>query len=417
MTPITLATQYHNMATTALNQHRDWATTIQQRLQRQQQQHRRRQLHGYAVAGDALLRDQHSGQTLINFSGNDYLGLSQHPALRAALADTGGDTGGEHAVSGAGASRLVSGNRPEHEDLEQALATLFKRDDALCFSSGFIANLSILQALAQRDDVLLLDKLSHASLIDGGRLASADLQRYRHADSNDCQQRLQASSRPGMRMIASDGVFSMDGDQAPVRQLAALAAAEQALLVIDDAHGIGVLGEQGLGLLEQEGLGQTEVPLLIGTFGKSFGLAGAFVTGDAALIDYLRNSCRGLIYSTAPPPPLLRAQLQALRLLQDESWRRERLRENIDWFVSRAKTAGIPLLPSTSAIQPLLIGANQAALQAQESLRQQGLLVVAIRPPTVPEGTARLRITLSAVHSKQQLQQLLAALSQLELPA
>ncbi len=294
---------------------------------------------------------------------------------------------------------------------------MFKRDDALCFSSGFVANLSILQALAQRDDVLLLDKLSHASLIDGGRLASADLQRYRHADSNDCQQRLQASSRPGMRMIASDGVFSMDGDQAPVRQLAALAAAEQALLVIDDAHGIGVLGEQGLGLLEQEGLGQTEVPLLIGTFGKSFGLAGAFVTGDAALIDYLRNSCRGLIYSTAPPPPVLRAQLQALRLLQDESWRRERLRENIDWFVSRAKTAGIPLLPSTSAIQPLLIGANQAALQAQEALRQQGLLVVAIRPPTVPEGTARLRITLSAVHSKQQLQQLLAALSQLELPA
>ena len=401
------------MATTALNQHRDWATTIQQRLQRQQQQHRRRQLHGYAVAGDALLRDQHSGQTLINFSGNDYLGLSQHPALRAAL----GDTGGEHAVSGAGASRLVSGNRPEHEDLEQALAALFKRDDALCFSSGFVANLSILQALAQRDDVLLLDKLCHASLIDGGRLASADLQRYRHADSNDCQQRLQASSRPGMRIIASDGVFSMDGDQAPVRQLAALAAAEQALLVIDDAHGIGVLGEQGLGLLEQEGLGQTEVPLLIGTFGKSFGLAGAFVTGDAALIDYLRNSCRGLIYSTAPPPPVLRAQLQALRLLQDESWRRERLRENIDWFVSRAITAGIPLLPSTSAIQPLLIGANQAALQAQEALRQQGLLVVAIRPPTVPEGTARLRITLSAVHSKQQLQQLLAALSQLELPA
>jgi len=401
------------MAITALNQHRHWATTIQQRLQRLQQQHRRRQLHGYAVAGDALLRDPHSGQNLINFSGNDYLGLSQHPALRAALSDTDG----EHAVSGAGASRLVSGNRPEHEALEQALASLFQRDDALCFSSGFIANLSILQALAQRNDVLLLDKLCHASLIDGGRLASAELQRYRHADSDDCHQRLQASSKPGMRIIASDGVFSMDGDQAPVRQLAALAAAERALLVIDDAHGIGVLGEHGLGLLEQEGVGQTEVPLLIGTFGKSFGLAGAFVTGEAALIDYLRTSCRGLIYSTAPPPPVLRAQLQALRLLQDESWRRERLRENIDWFVSRAKTAGIALLPSASAIQPLLIGANQAALQAQEVLRQHGLLVVAIRPPTVPEGTARLRITLSAVHSKQQLQQLLAALSQLQLPA
>jgi len=392
--------------------HRDWSATIQQRLQRQQRQHRQRDLHAYAVAGDVLLRDQRNGQTLINFSGNDYLGLSQHADLQAALANADNSPSG----SGSGASRLVSGTRPEHDALEQALAALFGRDDALCFSSGFVANTSILQALAQRDDVLLLDKLCHASLIDGGRLAAAKLQRYRHADVNDCQLALQRSnSGTGMRIIASDGVFSMDGDQAPLRQLAALATAEQALLVIDDAHGIGVLGDSGLGLLEQEGLGQHEVPLLIGTFGKSFGLAGAFVTGNAALIDYLRNVCRGLIYSTAPSPRLVQAQLVALRLLQQEPWRRDGLQANIESFVVQARAAGVPLMPSTTAIQPVLIGDNQRALQAQEALRQKGVLVVAIRPPTVPEGTARLRITVSALHSKAQLKQLVDALSGLGL--
>ncbi len=390
---------------------RDWSSTIAQRRQRQQQQHRQRHLYSYAVAGAALLRDQVSGATLINFSGNDYLGLNQHPQLLAALAV------GHGGACGSGASRLVCGTRPEHTALEQALATLFARDDALCFSSGYVANVSVLQALAQHHDVVLLDKLCHASLIDGGRLAAARLLRYRHADAAHCRQRLQQCDRAGLRVIASDGVFSMDGDQAPVQQLAALAARNQALLIIDDAHGIGVLGDRGLGVLEQQGLGQDDVPLLLGTFGKALGLGGAFVTGTHALIDHLRNACRGLIYSTAPPPPLVAAQLTALRLLQTESWRRDRLRENIDWFVGHADAAGIPLLPSSSAIQPLLIGANQQALQVQETLRRQGLLVVAIRPPTVPEGTARLRITLSALHSKQQLRKLLDALAKLELPS
>ncbi len=394
-----------------MTSHRDWSSTIQQRLQGQQQQHRQRHLHAYAVAGELLLRDLRNGQTLVNFSGNDYLGLSQHADLQAALANTDNSPSG----SGSGASRLVSGTRPEHAALEQALAALFARDAALCFSSGFVANVSILQALAQRDDVLLLDKLCHASLIDGGRLAAAKLQRYRHADVDDCELTLQHSSNSGMRIIASDGVFSMDGDQAPVRQLAALATAEQALLVIDDAHGIGVLGDNGLGLLEQEGLGQQEVPLLIGTFGKSFGLAGAFVTGNGALIDYLRNVCRGLIYSTAPSPCLVQAQLAALRVLQEEPWRRDCLQANIESFVAQARAAGVPLLASKTAIQPVLIGDNQRALAAQETLRQQGVLAVAIRPPTVPEGTARLRITLSALHSKAQLRQLIDALSRLEL--
>lgn len=398
-----------------MNRHSDWSSTIQQRLQRQQQQQRQRRLHAYAVAGEGLLRDQASGQTLINFSGNDYLGLSQHPQLLAALA---GNNGNNHANTvGSGASRLVTGTRPEHAALEQALAELFERDAALCFSSGFVANLSILQALVRRHDVLLLDKLSHASLIDGGRLADGNLLRYRHGDVNDCREQLQHSSKTGLRVIASDGVFSMAGDQAPVRALVALAKAEQALLIIDDAHGIGVLGDQGLGLLQQEGLDQDAIPLLIGTFGKSFGLAGAFVTGTQTLIDYLRNVCRGLIYSTAPPPPLVQAQLTALKLLQTESWRRNKLHTNIAWFVEQASRAGVPLLPSSSAIQPLLLGDNQRALLAQETLRQQGLLVVAIRPPTVPEGTARLRITLSALHSEQQLRQLLDALAKLELSA
>lgn len=399
------------MMASAMTAQLDWSATIQQRQQRLRAQHLCRDTQAYRVAGDVLLHDDRSGQTLIHFCGNDYLGLSQHPALQAALASAAA------AGSGSGASRLVSGSRPEHDALEQALAEHFERDAALCFSSGFVANVSVLQALAQRDDVLLLDKLCHASLIDGARLAAAGYRRYRHNDVAHCRQLLLQSARTGMRVLASDGVFSMDGDQAPVQQLAALAAANRALLIIDDAHGIGVLGEHGLGLLEQQGLGQQQVPLLIGTFGKSFGLAGAFITGQADLIDHLRNVCRGLIYTTAAPPPLVHAQRVALRVQAEEGWRRERLRENIDWFVAHANVSGVPLLPSHSAIQPVLIGDNQLALQAQEALRLQGLLVVAIRPPTVPQGTARLRITLSALHSKRQLQQLIDALCQLELPA
>jgi len=388
---------------------RDWSTFIRQRQQRLHAQQRQRQTHAYSVAGDVLLHDDRSGQTLIHFCGNDYLGLSQHPALQAALASAAA------AGSGSGASRLVSGTRPQHAALEQALAEHFERDAAVCFSSGFVANVSVLQALAQRDDVLLLDKLCHASLIDGARLAAANARRYRHADVGHCRELLQQTSRSGMRLLASDGVFSMDGDQAPVRQLAMLAAAQQALLIVDDAHGIGVLGARGLGLLEQEQLDQTQVPLLIGTFGKSFGLAGAFVTGPNDLLDHLRNVCRGLIYTTAPPPPLVRAQLAALLVQQQEDWRRVRLRDNIDWFVHHASAAGVPLLASESAIQPVLIGDNRRAVQAQETLHQHGLLVVAIRPPTVPEGTARLRITLSALHTRAQMQQLIDALSRLQL--
>ena len=351
-----------------------------------------------------------AGRRLLSFCSNDYLGLAQHPKLIAALvlAATNGGVGSTSA-------HLICGHRHEHVALEQALAQWIGRERALLFSTGYMANLGVLQALLAPGDLCVQDKLNHACLLDGAKLGGAELKRYPHADVAAAARRL--ASRPGAAaLLASDGVFSMDGDLAPLPELAALCARAQTTLMVDDAHGLGVLGPRGTGSVGAAGLGQCEVPLLMATLGKALGCAGAFVAGSADLIDGLIQFARPYIYTTAMPPALAAAALAAVQLAQTESWRREKLGALIARFRRGASELGLPLIASTSAIQPLLLGSAEAALVAMQGLEAHGLLVTAIRPPTVPAGQARLRITLSAAHEEAHVDRLLAALETLRLP-
>ncbi len=382
-----------------------WRGVLDQRLQHQREQHLERSLTAFQSIDTTHIQKPGADRALINFSSNDYLGLRSHPELAAAIAESS-----RLPVAGAGAARLLSGNHPLHEQLELELAEFFSRDAAMLFSTGYVANLAVLQALGRRGDVIIQDRLCHASLIDGARLADSKLLRYRHLDTDHCQTLLEQPA--GLQIVTTDGVFSMDGDLAPVTELAGLARSHEALLIVDDAHGIGVLGEQGLGLLEHAGLSQADVPLLLGTFGKSFGLAGAFVAGDQQLIDYLRNFARGWIYSTAPPLPLVAAQRRALQITVSEPERRHRLHQRISYFKQLAKQLQLPLLPSDTAIQPIQIGPSAVALDLQAKLETLGFYVAAIRPPTVPKGTARLRITLSSEHQQSDIDRLLMALAE-----
>ncbi|OOG48586.1 8-amino-7-oxononanoate synthase [Rhodanobacter sp. C01] len=351
------------------------------------------------------------GRRLLSFCSNDYLGLAQHPQLIAAFKRVADDEG-----VGSTSAHLICGHRAEHAALEEALAAWTGRERALLFSNGYMANLGVLQTLLTRGDVCVQDKLNHACLLDGAQLSGAELKRYPHADVAAAARQL-ASRSEAAALLATDGVFSMDGDVAPLRELAALCAREQATLMVDDAHGLGVLGEDGSGSVRTAGLGQREVPVLMATLGKALGCAGAFVAGPAALIDGLMQFARPYIYTTAMPPALAAAALAAVQLAQAEAWRRQKLTALIDRFRRGAAELGLPLSASTSAIQPLLLGSADAALTAALALERQGLLVSAIRPPTVPQGHARLRITLSAVHEEDHVDQLLAALQTLRLPA
>lgn len=344
-------------------------------------------------------------RALVDFSSNDYLGLARHPALGAALAEAARQGG-----SGSAASALVSGHSAAHARLEAALAAFTGRERALLFGSGYLANLGVVSALAARGQRVLLDRLCHASLIDGARLSGARLLRYAHADAAQARARASAPGLP-LALLATDGVFSMDGDVAPLAALAALARERQAWLLVDDAHGLGVLGKEGRGSLEIAGLGSREVPLLVGTLGKSFGLYGAFVAGAAELIDYVMQRARSYMYSTALPPAIAAAGCVALELVAHERWRREHLAGLVARFCERARAAGVPLLPSSTAIQPVLLGEAATALAAQRRLAAAGFLVVAIRPPTVPAGGSRLRVTLSAGHTVAQVDALVAALA------
>ena len=347
------------------------------------------------------------GRRLVNFSSNDYLGLANHPDVVAALRQGAEDFG-----AGAGASHLISGHSLAHHKLEEELADFTGRERALLFSTGYLANLGVIAALTGRGATVLQDRLNHASLIDGARLSGARLQRYGHGDLAALE-RLLAETASGRSLIASDGVFSMDGDLAPVAGLARLAQTAGAWLMIDDAHGLGVLGAAGGGLLAQEGLSQAEVPILVGTLGKAVGTFGAFVAGSGDLIEYLLQKARTYIYTTALPPALAAATRAALALVRQDTWRRERLATLIQRFRQGAQQAGLPLMASTTPIQPLLIGGNAAVLRASAALLEAGFLVSAIRPPTVPAGTARLRITLTAAHTEEQVDRLLEALSRL----
>ena len=350
------------------------------------------------------------GQRLLSFCSNDYLGLAQHPQLIAAFKRVADDEG-----IGSTSAHLVCGHRAEHSALEEALAAWTGRERALLFSTGYMANLGVLQALLTRGDVCVQDKLNHACLLDGAQLAGAELKRYPHADAAAAARQL-ASRSEAAALLATDGVFSMDGDVAPLRELATLCAREQATLMVDDAHGLGVLGEDGSGSVRAAGLGQREVPVLMATLGKALGCAGAFVAGPATLIDGLMQFARPYIYTTAMPPALAAAALAAVQLAQTETWRRQKLAALVDRFRRGAAELGLPLAASISAIQPLLLGSTDAALAAALTLERQGLLVSAIRPPTVPQGRARLRITLSAAHEEDHVDRLLVALETLRLP-
>lgn len=365
----------------------------------------RRRLHVIEHADGPWLNS--GGRRLLSFCSNDYLGLAQHPSLVAALARAAGEQG-----VGSTSAHLICGHRRTHAQLEEALAAWTGRERALLFSTGYMANLGVLQALLSRGDVCVQDKLNHACLLDGAKLSGAELKRYPHADVAAAARQL-AASPEAAALLATDGVFSMDGDVAPLRALAQQCAREHATLMVDDAHGLGVLGDDGAGSLSATKLDQHEVPLLMATLGKALGCSGAFVAGPAALIEGLIQFARPYIYTTAMPPALAAAALEAVRLAQSETWRRHKLAALIARFHAGAAQLGLPLMDSASAIQPLRLGDARAAVQAAQALERRGLLVVAIRPPTVPAGQARLRITLSAAHEEAQVDRLLDALADL----
>jgi 8-amino-7-oxononanoate synthase len=345
---------------------------------------------------------------MLSFCSNDYLGLANHPEVIVAL-----QQGAEGWGVGSGASHLVSGHTSAHHALEEELAAFSGRPRALLFSTGYMANQGVISALLGRGDTIYEDRLNHASLIDGGLLSRAGFKRFAHSDMEALAQQME-SQDDGEALVAVDGVFSMDGDIAPLPQLAEICTEKRAWLMVDDAHGFGVLGKSGAGSLEQFGLGVDEVPILMATLGKALGTFGAFVAGSEELIETLIQSARSYIYTTALPPAVAAATSASLRLVQSEGWRRERLQELIARFRQRAAEIGLPLMESTTPIQPIVAGSSEQALAWSSQLEKEGILVTAIRPPTVPEGSARLRITLSCSHSDEQLERLLQALEQLE---
>jgi len=348
------------------------------------------------------------GKDFINFCSNDYLGLANHPDVVKAF-----KTGVDKYGVGAGASHLINGHSRAHHDLEIELAEFVNRPRALLFSTGYMANLGVAAALVGDKDYIFEDRLNHASLLDAGRLSGARLKRYLHTDAESLNSHLlKISSEQDAcrRLIVSDGVFSMDGNIAPLPELARVAKQCQAWLMVDDAHGLGVLGKDGRGTVDHYNLGLDEVPILMGTLGKAFGTFGAFVAGSEALIETLIQQARTYIYTTAMPPAVAVATSTSLRLLKQEEWRREKLRELVNRFRQGARELGFTLLDSSTPIQPVLIGDIELTLNISDALFDQGIFISAIRPPTVPEGSARLRITFSADHDISQVDHLLAAL-------
>lgn len=344
------------------------------------------------------------GQPLLAFCNNDYLGLANHPDVVAAWR-----AGAERWGVGGGASHLVVGHSGPHHELELALAELTGRPRALLFSTGYMANIGAVTALVGQGDTVLQDRLNHASLLDAGLLSGARFNRYLHNDAASLANRLEKAT--GNTLVVTDGVFSMDGDIADLPALARVARAKGAWLMVDDAHGFGPLGANGAGIVEHYGLGMEDVPVLVGTLGKAFGTAGAFVAGSDDLIEALVQFARPYIYTTSQPPALACATLKSLELLRSEHWRREHLANLIRQFRRGAEQIGLQLMDSFTPIQPILIGDAGRAVRLSQMLRERGLMVTAIRPPTVPAGSARLRVTLSAAHSEAQVQLLLSALA------
>ena len=347
---------------------------------------------------------QVEGKSLVNFCSNYYLGLAGHPDIASALKAAVDQYG-----TGSGASHLISGHSTAHQQLEEQLAEFTGRPRALLFSTGYMANMGVINALVGRHDLVLEDQLNHASLLDGGHLCRADYKRYKHNNMQQLDYLLEQSTA-SRKLIVTDGVFSMDGDLAPLPEMSALAAQHSGWLMVDDAHGMGVLGATGGGIVEQQGLTVEQVPVLMGTLGKSFGTFGAFIAGSEALIETLIQFARTYIYTTALPPAIACASSASLQIVRREHWRREHLQSLIQRFRAGAEQLGLQLMDSQTPIQPVLINNDQRVMEINQQLRSKGFMVGAIRPPTVPAGSGRLRITLSASHSRQQIDQLLDAL-------
>lgn len=385
-----------------------WQQRIDQALQERKDNNLWRQhLNLTSPQGARIKLSGSDGTELLNFSSNDYLGLAHNSQ---ALADAAKIWG-----MGSGASHLVCGHSDAHQQLEQALAESVGYPRALLFANGYMANMAILQTLLKRQDYLYQDKLNHASLIDGGLLSNCQMRRYRHNDCDHLNHFLQQAHSSNQQsnnlsLVATDAVFSMDGDQAPLVQLSKLCHQHNALLMVDDAHGFAVLGnESHSGSLAQQGLQTSDVDIYMGTLGKGLGGYGAFVAASEEIIEYLIQFARPYIYTTALPAALASAMLENLKVVRTGS-RQQLLKNNISYFREKAQVLGLNLMPSTTAIQPLIVGNDAKALKISLALKASGILVTAIRPPTVAKGTARLRITLTASHTEQDIDYLLTSL-------
>jgi 8-amino-7-oxononanoate synthase len=381
---------------------RDWAADLRLQHERQLYRHRR------TVQRNGV-HCREADRDLLAFCSNDYLGLSRHPEVIDAF-KRGADT---HGI-GSGAAHLVNGHCAAHQALEEALADFLGQPRALLFSTGYMANLAVLASLGGRGDSIHADRLSHASLIDGAQLSRARLKRYPHADT-DALARALADTGDGEPLVVTDGVFSMDGDIAPLPELLSTCRSHAALLLLDDAHAFGVLGPGGQGTAAHFGLTATDALVQVVTFGKALGTFGAAVAGSELLIESLIQKARPYIYTTAAPPALAEASRVALRLLAADHWRRQKLTELVDRFRRGAAQLGLPLMASVTPIQPVLLGEAARALRWSRLLAARGILVTAIRPPTVPDGASRLRISFSADHSAENVDQLLAALEQIQM--
>ncbi|MCK5893875.1 MAG: 8-amino-7-oxononanoate synthase [Endozoicomonadaceae bacterium] len=347
-----------------------------------------------------------NGRQYLAFCSNDYLGMAHHPKV----INTFKKAADVYGVGG-GASHLIVGHSRAHHQLEEELAEFTGRSRALLFSTGYMANLGVVSALMGSGDAVFQDRLNHASLLDAGRLSGARCQRYSHVDCDNLSLRLARSSAK-RKLIVTDGVFSMDGNVAPLQALAALAKQHDAWLMVDDAHGFGCIGHGGRGCADYCDLSQDNLPILMGTLSKAFGTAGAFVAGSESLIETLIQFARTYIYTTAMPPAIAEATRTSLRLVQEESWRRTHLTKLINRFRAGCGASDIPLTSSFTAIQPIMVGSADCALAMSHALSEAGILVTAIRPPSVPRGSARLRVTLSAAHTLEQVDRLLVALEQ-----
>ena len=343
-----------------------------------------------------------NGQKVLAFCSNDYLGLANHPKV----IDSYVSAARKHGV-GSGASHLITGHHQSHRDLEAELAEFIGCERALLFSSGYMANLGVTGSLANHSTTIFEDRLNHASLVDAGIIARARLKRYRHLNVDELHKQLSAEESRS-KLILTDGVFSMDGTIAPVADLQALAKSHKARLIIDDAHGIGVLGRDGKGCTENRLAADT---VLIGTLGKAFGTFGAFVAAERDMIEWCIQRARTYIYTTALPPSLAEAARASLQLIRTEPWRRAKLQALIERFRHYAQQMHLPVSDSLTPIQPVMLGSSSAAIKVSAELLENGIMVPAIRPPTVAQDTARLRVSLSATHTKDQVDRLVEVLA------